>query len=76
MSIGRRLMDWLRARRGHERLPPGLVRSHPEDARAAALEREQARVVARLEALQIRVDLPKRGGDGRRQEGEGGSVSR
>lgn len=77
MSIGRRLMDWLRARRGHERLPPGLVRMHPDDLRAEALAREQARVVARLEALQIRVDLPRRGGDDdRRQEGEGGSVSR
>lgn len=71
-----RLMDWLRAQRRHDNLPPGLVRMHPDDLRAEALEREQARIVARLDRLQISVDLPRRrAGDDRRQEGEGGSVS-
>lgn len=44
---------------------------------AEAIEQEQARIVARLEAMQIRVDVPtRRAGDDRRQEGERGSVSR
>ncbi len=65
------IMAWLRRILGREDAPA------PTNGHVEALEREQARLVARLEALQIRVDLPRgEGADERREGGKRGAVSR
>lgn len=55
----RDLLDWLRGRR---RVPASgrLRRVHPDDLRAEQIEREQERIVARLDALRVPVDLDAR----------------
>ena len=58
--------DWLRRLLGRSRPPP------PGDGRVEALEREQARLLARLEALQISVDVTTTVDVGVKQGGEAG----
>ena len=63
------IMAWLRRLFRREATPL------PANGHAEALEREQARLVARLEALQIRVDVQRRVGDDARGQEAGREIA-